>query len=496
MLDWLKRLFRTQPQRRPRRPAGPVLLRGARPAIQASYDAAQTTDENRKHWANADALSASGALSVTIRKTIRERARYETANNCYAKGLTLTLANHLVGERGPGLQVLTPDTALNQAIEQRWAEWSHEVRLADSLRVLKQTKTVDGEAFARLATNDALPTSVKLDLQLLEGDQVTDPWLVSFDSGYDGIVYDDYGNPALYRVLRYHPGDALRGFSIDYDEVPARRMIHWYRQDRPGQVRGVSELTPALALFAQLRRFTLATLTAAETAAMFAAIVKTTGAGNTEDGDAPEYWSTQEIVRGMMTALPDGYDMQQFAAEHPNSTHEQFVSVLLREIGRCLNVPYHIVAGDYANSNYSTARLGSQDFRLSMRVERQDCEREVLDPLFREWFEEASLIPMLLPPGAQAYLAGLPHTWHWPTWEYIDPMTEAQAAEKRLQVGISTKADECGEQGQDWKAVIRQRVIEEQYEAQVRREMGMEAPAAAKPRVAVAPAQVLSNTQR
>ncbi len=58
-----------------RRSASPVRVK-----LQARYDAAQTTAENRKHWANADGLRADAANSPEVRATLRQRARYETAN--------------------------------------------------------------------------------------------------------------------------------------------------------------------------------------------------------------------------------------------------------------------------------------------------------------------------------------------------------------------------------------------------------------------------------
>jgi len=61
----------------------------------------------------------------------------------------------------------------------------------------------------------------------------------------------------------------------DYRAVPANLIWHWFRVDRPGQVRGIPEITPALPLFAQMRRFTLATLDAAEAAADFAILLYT-----------------------------------------------------------------------------------------------------------------------------------------------------------------------------------------------------------------------------
>jgi capsid protein len=71
--------------------AGQLLL------VRAKFDAAQTTPDNRKHWSNADALAADAAANPEVRRTLRNRARYEVANNSYARGIVLTLANDVIG---------------------------------------------------------------------------------------------------------------------------------------------------------------------------------------------------------------------------------------------------------------------------------------------------------------------------------------------------------------------------------------------------------------
>ena len=49
--------------------------------IRGRYDAATTTEENRRHWASADHLSANAANSPAVRRVLRSRARYEVSNN-------------------------------------------------------------------------------------------------------------------------------------------------------------------------------------------------------------------------------------------------------------------------------------------------------------------------------------------------------------------------------------------------------------------------------
>ena len=91
--------------------------------LRARYDAAQTTVENARHWAMADGLSADAAMTPDVRRTLRNRARYEVANNSYAKGMVLTVAGDCVGT-GPRLQLLTEDNETNRIVEQAFAEWA------------------------------------------------------------------------------------------------------------------------------------------------------------------------------------------------------------------------------------------------------------------------------------------------------------------------------------------------------------------------------------
>jgi len=115
--------------------------------IRARYDAAATTDDNRRHWANADGLTANAANSAEVRRILRNRARYEVANNSYAKGVVLTLANDVIGT-GPRLQLLTEDADANRRIEQEFARWAKAVSLAEKLRTMRMARAQDGEAFA------------------------------------------------------------------------------------------------------------------------------------------------------------------------------------------------------------------------------------------------------------------------------------------------------------------------------------------------------------
>ena len=422
--------------------------------LKAKYDAAQTNEDNRRHWSNADGLSAASANSAAVRQTLRNRSRYEYDNGGYCAGIVRGRADDLVGT-GPTLQVLTDDDAVNEAVEQAFARWADAIGLAEKLHCMDQARNRDGEAFALLVTNPKIDDAVKLDLRLIEADLVADPQGgFGSDTQLDGATYDAYGNPVSYTILRQHPSEALG--QAEADVWPAAFVLHWFRADRPGQLRGVPELTAILALFPYLRRWTLATLSAAETAASFAALIKSEA--SPDEVEPPEPFDALEIERNMMTMLPAGYEATQLKAEHPTKEFTPFKRELLNECGRPVRMPTNVVSGDSSQHNFSSAKLDHFGYRGGLKVDRAFANRNVLNRIYAAWAKEAQRLPgyLRLPAGVQIDIARLPKAWYWPGWPSMDKDTAGQDTE-RLNNCTTTLAELLAEYGQDWKAVIRQR---------------------------------------
>ena len=449
--DWL----RTTPfgsKRKTRRPRS-LVLRGR-------YDAAVTNAENARHWANADGLSADAAASPSVRRTLRNRARYEVANNSYAKGIVLTIANDCIGT-GPRLQLLSGDDEINRRVEDAFARWAKAVDLAGKLRTMRMAKATDGETFAVLTANPLIDSLVKLDVQLVEADRVASPVMaiLPIANDIDGIILDAYGNPYSYTILREHPGD-LTAWKVNYDMVAAGAVVHWFRSDRPGQHRGIPEITPALPLFAH---YTLAVIAAAETAADFAAVLFTDAPANGEAA-AVEPMDIVELEKRMATVLPDGWKLGQIKAEQPGTTYGEFKREILNEIARCLNMPFNIAAGNSSGYNYASGRLDHQTYYKSIRVEQADCNAVVLDRILSAWLAEAELLSEF------SFLRGageLAHQWFWDGTEHVDPAKEATAQEKRLKNNTTTLAAEYARQGKDWETELHQRAKEKRLMAEL-----------------------------
>ena len=240
---------------------------------------------------------------------------------------------------------------------------------------MRLARAESGEAFALLVSNPGIGSPVSLDLKLIEADQVCTPLLRrGRNDEIDGIALDQWGNPSAYRVLKRHPGDSgVFRTPIDdltaYDTFAASSVVHYFRADRPGQLRGIPDITPALPLFAQLRRYTLATIAAAETAANFAAVIYTDSPANGE-ADPLEPMDEVELEQRMATVLPGGWKLGQVHAEQPTTTFGEFKREILNEIARCLNMPFNVAAGNSSGYNYASGRLARLDNRLAVGVKR------------------------------------------------------------------------------------------------------------------------------
>jgi len=431
--------------------------------VRGRFDSAVTTDDNRRHWANADALSADAAATPQVRRTLRNRARYEVANNSYARGIVLTLANDTIGT-GPRLQMLTRSDEANNEIEHEFDRWAREINLAEKLRTMRMARAQDGEAFAILVNNPILDRPVKLDLRLIEADQVTSPLeFLLDDHEVDGIRLDAFGNPLAYHVLKHHPGGSAWHFRDEYRTVPASHMIHVFRQDRPGQHRGIPEITPALHLFAQLRRFTLAVLGAAEAAADFAGVLYTDAPANGE-ADAVEPMDSIELERNMLLTMPGGWKMSQVEPMQPATTYAEFKKEILNEIARCLNMPFNVAAGNSSGYNYASGRLDHQTYYKSIRVDQAFMAEKVLDRVLAAWLWEYALEAggqfVFDSVGSMSGRVLPDHQWFWDGMEHVDPAKEASAQETRLKNHTTTLAHEYARQGKDWEAELRQRARE------------------------------------
>jgi len=416
------------------------------------YDAAETTDQNWRYWSGADSLDADSANSLAVRKRLRERARYEYANSCYLRAQVETRVVHEI-RTGPSLAMATDSAGFNAMVETEWARWCQDVGFLDILRTLVRARIVDGEAFAvitrRRRREDVDLSAVELAVVPVECDRVTSPGIQMPTPDYiDGIRLGPDGRPVSYDILDEHPGALNALHRGSYRTWPARYVIHLYRSTRPGQHRGVSELTPALTVLPGVRQYIAACIRARVTSASITLAIKT---DLPPDGEAEEVTpGAVDIPFGTMFQLPAGWEVQQISAQHPDATGRDFVADRIAEAGRCLMLPRNLATGDSSGYNFASGRLDHQPYFADIEISQAQIEQVVLERVFAEWFREFVLardldLPVFPPPR---------HDWLWPGQPYTDPEAEAKATEINLRRGVTTLVSEYARRGLDYQEQV------------------------------------------
>ncbi len=438
-----------------------VSFGGGSGSIKARYDTALTTEDNRNHWAMADALAADAQANPMVRYVLRNRARYEVQNNGYARGIGKTIVNDTVG-RGPRLHIdddrITPEIAGD--VERKFRAWCKAAGIATKLRTMRQAEYQDGEVFAEIITNPNLDSPVKLDLRPIEADQVrfVDINLLTVPS-VDGIRFDAYGNPVSYHILRVHPGywsyaTGYVGMPWEYDVWDAQFVIHNFCPERPGQHRGIPEILTALPLLAIRRRLITAILDALETAANFSVVLETEMGADNENTPMMPVGDKVPLERNSGMALPAGYKATTINPSQPQQHFDALDKRIIAEIGRGMNVPYVVAACDSSDASFASGRLDYSIYFTGIDIKRATIGEEVMDRLFVQFVREGSLVRVrngetYIPKEVAAIINDMEFSWYWDGHEIGNPIQLAQAREIDLAIGAVTLPEIYAKKGMD-----------------------------------------------
>ncbi|MFI4855498.1 MAG: phage portal protein [Phycisphaerales bacterium JB065] len=411
------------------------------------YDAAEP-DLDPKHWGRALSLSANAAMDKQAREQLRSRARYEIANNSLANGMVQRKVDDTIGT-GPRLNITTGSMKLDREIEAIWREWADAVDFAEKCRIIYRAGPESGEIFSAFITNPELAgLPVMLDLSLIECDRVTSDYGGEEDNEVDGVFFDENNIPTEYRVLKYHPGDHSRKYNDPTDSklIRAENMLHWFRPIRPEQMRGIPWISPALPLFGLQRRFTLASVRAAETAASFAGVLQTDAPSGEEDDVEP--FDVIELEHNLLTTLPFGWKLGQIDSKQPIVQFAEFKKAITMEICNCLQMPYNIAAADSSEHNYASARADHQGYFKAIQVERSRFESRILRRVVREFLRE--LVRSTNIRSARLRNGKYRINFFWDAFPHVDPLKEEKARTERFNNGSTSEQEEAAKDGVDW----------------------------------------------
>jgi lambda family phage portal protein len=503
----------------------------AMPEVETAHHAASSLAKDMASWPTFR-MSPDAALLPEL-DTINARVDDLVRNNGIAAGAERTFVDNVIGPRitckpNPDYVRLgkTSDWVDGWAREVEaefrtftdtdWFDAGLRYNFHVSTRLQARMIAAGGEALALPLWTKRNGSYWNTCLQLVDPARLSNPFGQSETANFrGGIELDPVTTAATaYHIRKTHPGDALGLFGslsgAEWERIPAympwgrRRVIHIYESERVGQTRGkavIASVARQFKMFDHMNREQLRL--AVLNSLIFAALETPLNAEQIEgifgQSEKPmeayqaslDDWRIQ-MKGGSMVTLPPGTTMKPFAPNQQLSGLDTFATVMLRSIGTGLNMPYELVFRDFSKTNYSSARASLLEAWRYFASVRQFIIDHWCWAIYDLWFEEAcqrGRIPDCTPDGYYAnQVAWTRAKWIFAGRGWVDPFKEARAATERMKSKISTLADECGEQGRDWREQIEQDAREQAYQKQSYEALGLSWPPGAPDPAAAAAA--------
>lgn len=336
-------------------------------------------------------------------------------------GIRLNTSDEVVDEEFNGLRLdpsrLIGSTAMQEAVIRSWS--------------------IYGEAVALMATVDS-----ELMVQLLNPEQLDRTKNEDLGDGHRivaGVEMDAFDRRVAYWLLPQAPDDPFMR-AVTSQRFDARDVIHVFERHFPGQVRGISPLTPILPNSNTASIAVEAGLKKLQVSALLTAFLTTPDGGDIFDGK-----SAPSLEPGAMVRLNPGEDV---TISDPGQAGDlpAFLKIVYHQCAAAIGVTYEDLTGDLSGVNYSSYRAGALTARRKAESRRKSLLIDgFLSPVANRWRAIETLKARSIAPG--------PLKWIEPTWPEIDRKKEADADIALVDAGLKSRKEVIEGRGRDFMAV-------------------------------------------
>ncbi|MDR2366443.1 MAG: phage portal protein [Zoogloeaceae bacterium] len=447
---------------------------------QSDYDAAGN-GRRTLGWR----VSASGptAAAVSGLAALRNRSRAATRNNPIAAAAIDRLVSNLIGT-GITPRPRGKDASLREALQFLWEDWTGEAD-ADGVTdfyglqaLVCRTMLEAGECFIRLRPrrpSDGL--AVPLQLQALEPEFV--PYEKNGTNGANtiraGIEFNPIGRRVAYWIHPRHPNDdaAGRGANLPI-RVPADQVLHVFEPLRPGQIRGIPVLAPALTKLKSLDDFDDAALFRQQVANLFAGFIRKPAPEERIDpitGGLPEYdrdgfTPMTGLEPGTMQELLPGEEVEFSDPPDAGNAYPAFMRQQLQAVAAGAGIPYEILTGDLREVSDRAIRVVLNEFHR--RIEERQFSffiPQFCRPVRAAWLDSAVLSGAIALPDYHRRRGEYLRTrWAPQGWAYIHPVQDVEAQALRVKAGFASRSEVVLREGYDAELIDEENAADHERE--------------------------------
>lgn len=415
-----------------------------------------------RRWSGGADMPSTNAAILASRGPLSRRARYFVANNPLAASGVNVWESALVGT---GITPMSahPDTAVRETLQRRWETWTDSAD-ADGMsdlygiqRVMARRMAVDGEAFAVL-----LLTPEGLRIRLIDAEQVDTALHRELPGGGQivaGVEFDSRGRRIAYHIFRERSGLPL-ATALDTVRIHADDVIHLFKPETPGQVRGISWFASILLRLSEHDQSVDAQLVRQKIAALLTGFIRDPNgtAGGFSGTATPTDALDVSLEPGTLKLLAPGQDITFSDPAKVGAEVIDFLKVSAREIAAGLGVPYEALTGDLSDVNYSSIRAGLVEFRRRVEaIQYQVLVFQACRPIWRRFVMAEILSGRLEAPGfftnPEPYLLA---RWMPPKADWVDPAKDVAAERDAIDSGLMSRRQAVAARGYDVETLDRE----------------------------------------
>jgi len=320
----------------------------------------------------------------------------------------------------------------------------------------------DGEVLARrrIRTNQfGRDLALGFQIELLEADFLdTTKQSNGMNEVIEGVEYGPLGDVVAYWLYRRHPGSASTKMDFTSERVDWRDVLHVRRFDRPGQLRGVPWLAPAILSMHNLDTYRRSQLLKQKMSAMVAGVVSYDQADGAVKDQAK---GLADLKAGSLVWAPEGATVTWTNPPQVDG-YGEFTGQELTAFAMGVGLSYEAVSGDLSRVNFSSGRMG----RMEMDKNIEMWQRNLMIGQFchglARWIAEAWRLQSVLPSEKFAL------DWTAPRRALIDPVREIAATLDAVDGGLTSMSRAQRSLGLDPETIREERAQDEQAEAALR----------------------------
>jgi len=415
-------------------------------------------------------------------------------NNPLAGGTINTGVNNVIGT---GLKFnsvlngkilgLSPEQAKEKEkeIERQFASWceyceiSNKMKFADTQDLAFRQILEKGEALILFTSKKDVNRNINFRLQFIDIERLNNPEMESdSDTMISGIKFDkNTGRPEKYHIQNRHPAnytgiekdtwiiiDAFQG------KTGLPNILHLFHVKFPGQMRGIPILAPVMEKLKQLDRYIDAETMRKVIQGMFTVFIETDEGEAPLPGQASDIGDTTStgsngtdtethLDYGLIMDLKKGERVQMADPGKTDQAFESFFLSSIKMICSVTGIPYEILLKTF-NDSYSASRASLLEAWRFFKIWRHWLSRHYCQEVFKRFMWESVSNGIIKAPGffinSEIQNAYLGSQWIGDGMGQIDPLKEALAIQKRLEILISSRSEESAELGKNFDVTMDQ----------------------------------------